>query len=81
MAERLCAEGKRFFKYNQQRFHIQIHTGAQITVESDDSVFMLATCYYRSNQVHQAYWVLHARSSKSPQCRYLLAKCAFELKK
>ncbi|KAG4075080.1 hypothetical protein HA402_008145 [Bradysia odoriphaga] len=52
-----------------------------ISVETDDSLFTLATCYYRSNQVHQAFWVLHTKGSKSPQCRYLLAKCAFELKK
>ncbi|XP_037044561.1 cell division cycle protein 27 homolog [Bradysia coprophila] len=50
-------------------------------VETDDSLFTLATCYYRSNQVHQAFWVLNTKGSKSPQCRYLLAKCAFELKK
>ncbi|KAJ6642508.1 Cell division cycle protein 27 like [Pseudolycoriella hygida] len=50
-------------------------------VDTDDTLFTLATCYYRSNQLHQAFWVLHTKASKSPQCRYLLAKCAFELKK
>ncbi|KAH8252123.1 hypothetical protein KR026_005427, partial [Drosophila bipectinata] len=50
-------------------------------VESDDTIFLLGTSYFRSNQVHQAYWLLKEKGRKSPQCRFLQAKCAYELKK
>ncbi|XP_062127419.1 cell division cycle protein 27 homolog [Drosophila sulfurigaster albostrigata] len=50
-------------------------------VESDETIFLLATSYYRSNQLHQAYWLLDEKKRRSPQCRYLQAKCAYELKK
>ncbi|KAH8345833.1 hypothetical protein KR067_007278, partial [Drosophila pandora] len=50
-------------------------------VESDDTIFLLGTSYFRSNQVHQAYWLLKEKARKSPQCRFLQAKCAYELKK
>ncbi|KAH8303778.1 hypothetical protein KR018_002414 [Drosophila ironensis] len=50
-------------------------------VESDETIFLLATTYFRSNQVHQAYSLLKEKSRKSPQCRFLQAKCAYELKK
>ncbi|XP_030385531.1 cell division cycle protein 27 homolog [Scaptodrosophila lebanonensis] len=50
-------------------------------VENDETIFLLATSYYRSNLVHQAYWLLKEKPRRSPQCRYLLAKCAYELKK
>ncbi|XP_030570011.1 cell division cycle protein 27 homolog [Drosophila novamexicana] len=50
-------------------------------VESDETIFLLATSYYRSNRLDQAYWLLLEKSRRSPQCRYLQAKCAYELKK
>ncbi|XP_055373262.1 cell division cycle protein 27 homolog [Condylostylus longicornis] len=50
-------------------------------IETDETIFILATCYFRSNNIHQAYWLLKTKSSYSPQCRYLLAKCAYQLKK
>ncbi|XP_068149812.1 cell division cycle protein 27 homolog [Drosophila tropicalis] len=49
-------------------------------VESDETIFLLATSYFRSNLIHQAYWLLKEKSRRSPQCRFLQAKCAFELK-
>lgn len=52
-----------------------------ILVETDETIFILATSYYRSNLIHQAYWLLKEKSRRSPQCRFLLAKCAFQLKK
>ncbi|GAB0088543.1 cell division cycle protein 27 homolog [Sergentomyia squamirostris] len=48
-------------------------------VETEDSIFLLATCYYRSGQVHQAFWLLQSKGARTPQSRYLLAKCAIEL--
>lgn len=50
-------------------------------VETDDSVFTLATCYYRSQRVHEAFWLLNSKDTKSAKCKFLQAKCAFELKK
>lgn len=50
-------------------------------MESDETIYLLATSYYRSNQLHQAYWLLSEKSRHSPQCRYLQAKCAYDLKK
>ncbi|ALC42920.1 Cdc27, partial [Drosophila busckii] len=50
-------------------------------VESDETIFLLATSYYRSNQLHQAFWLLTNKLRRSAQCRYLQAKCAYELKK
>ncbi|XP_055601885.1 cell division cycle protein 27 homolog isoform X2 [Uranotaenia lowii] len=49
-------------------------------VESEESLFLLATCYYRSGQKHQAHWLLSNKSVRSTQCRFLLSKCAFDLK-
>jgi len=43
-------------------------------VESDETIFLLATSYFRSNQVHQAYWLLKEKTRRSPQCRFLQAK-------
>lgn len=49
-------------------------------VESEESLFLLATCYYRAGQKHQAHWLLSTKSVRSTQCRFLLSKCAFDLK-
>lgn len=49
--------------------------------ESEETIFLLATCYYRSGQKHQAHWLLSKKSVRSTQCRFLLSKCAFDLKK
>ncbi|XP_021695631.1 cell division cycle protein 27 homolog [Aedes aegypti] len=49
-------------------------------VESEESLFLLATCYYRAGQKHQAHWLLSSKSVRSTQCRFLLSKCAFDLK-
>nr|CAD7438158.1 unnamed protein product [Timema bartmani] len=48
-------------------------------VVSDETVFLLATCYYRSGKPGQAYSILRSKGVKSPQCRYLLAKCCMDL--
>lgn len=52
-----------------------------IAVETDETIFILATSYYRSNLIHQTYWLLREKSRRSPQCRFLQAKCAYQLKK
>lgn len=48
-------------------------------VESDETIWLLATCYYRSGKPAQAYAVL--KNSSSPQCKFLMAKCCLELQK
>lgn len=56
-----------------ERLHAEVNT--------DESLFLLSTSYYRSGQKDFAYHKLKARSNSSPQCRYLLASCAYELEK
>ncbi|XP_067013542.1 cell division cycle protein 27 homolog [Anabrus simplex] len=50
-------------------------------IETDDAVYLLATCYYRSGKVGQAYSVLKKRGSNAPPSRYLMARCCLELQK
>ncbi|XP_018324094.1 cell division cycle protein 27 homolog [Agrilus planipennis] len=50
-------------------------------VETDDSLFLLATAYYRSGQIDHAYHILKDRCNSSPHCRYLFGKCAFQKEK
>ena len=49
-------------------------------VETDESVFLLATCYYRSGRINEAHWVLTSKGAASHKSKFLLAKCAYELK-
>lgn len=48
-------------------------------VESEETIWLLATCYYRSGKPAQAYSIL--KNSSSPQCKFLLAKCCLDLQK
>lgn len=50
-------------------------------VHSEEALYLLATCYYRSGKAYKAYRLLKAHSCCSPQLRYLLAKCCVELSK
>ncbi|XP_044263050.1 cell division cycle protein 27 homolog [Tribolium madens] len=50
-------------------------------VKSDDSLFLLATAYYRSGQKDHAYHILKERTDASTQCRYLFGICAYDLEK
>ncbi|KAL3272915.1 hypothetical protein HHI36_014374 [Cryptolaemus montrouzieri] len=50
-------------------------------VDNNETLFLLATCYYRSGQKSQAYFTLKSKSNISSQCRYLLGICAYELGK
>ncbi|XP_021937878.1 cell division cycle protein 27 homolog isoform X2 [Zootermopsis nevadensis] len=50
-------------------------------VDSDDALFLLATCYYRSGKPGQAYSILRNKATSSAQCKYLLAKCCLDLHK
>ncbi|XP_014248268.1 cell division cycle protein 27 homolog [Cimex lectularius] len=48
-------------------------------VETEETIWLLATCYYRSGKLAQAYSLL--KNSSSPQCKFLLAKCCIDLQK
>ncbi|XP_072378224.1 cell division cycle protein 27 homolog [Diabrotica undecimpunctata] len=50
-------------------------------VNTEESLFLLATSYYRNGQNDHAYYILKDRIGNSPQCRYLLGMCAYELEK
>ncbi|XP_077475035.1 cell division cycle protein 27 homolog [Stigmatopora argus] len=50
-------------------------------VRSEEALYLLATCYYRSGKAYKAYRLLKAHSSSTPQVRFLLAKCCVELSK
>ena len=50
-------------------------------VGSDDALFLLATCYYRSGKPIKAYTLLKNKGANSTQCRYLQAQCCSEINK
>jgi anaphase-promoting complex subunit 3 len=50
-------------------------------VDNEETLFLLSTCYYRSGRIRQAEALLSKRSLSSPQCRFLLAKCCYDLEK
>ncbi|XP_008555880.1 cell division cycle protein 27 homolog [Microplitis demolitor] len=50
-------------------------------VDNEDTLFLLATCYYRAGRIRQAYGLLTKKSPSTPQCRFLLAKCCYDLEK
>jgi len=49
--------------------------------ESEEALFLVATCYYRQGRVDQAHHVLSAQGVTSPSTRFLLAKCSSDLSK
>ena len=49
--------------------------------ESDEALFLVATCYYRQGHIDQAHHVLSTEGATTPSTKFLLAKCAAELKK
>ncbi|XP_046434803.1 cell division cycle protein 27 homolog [Neodiprion pinetum] len=50
-------------------------------LDTEDALFLLATCYYRSGRVRQAHALLTKKAPSSSQCRFLLAKCCYDLEK
>uniref|UniRef100_A0A0L8I4K7 Cell division cycle protein 27 homolog n=1 Tax=Octopus bimaculoides TaxID=37653 RepID=A0A0L8I4K7_OCTBM len=47
-------------------------------VANDESLYLLATCYYRAGKPVQSYLLLQSRGCHTAQCKYLLAKCCFD---
>ncbi|XP_035661113.1 cell division cycle protein 27 homolog [Branchiostoma floridae] len=50
-------------------------------VGSDEALFLLATCYYRSGKPYRTYMLLQSRGCPTPQCKFLYAKCCIDLEK
>lgn len=50
-------------------------------VDSDEALYLLATCYYRAGRIGAAYSILKRKGCHSPQCRFLYARCCVDLKK
>ncbi len=52
-----------------------------LSVHSDESLHLLATCYYRSGKLGQAYDILSKNDVKTPQNKFLMARCCADLNK
>ncbi|XP_002739953.1 cell division cycle protein 27 homolog [Saccoglossus kowalevskii] len=50
-------------------------------VGSDEALFLLATCYYRAGRPINTYWLLQSKGCRTPQCKFLLARCCLDLEK
>ncbi len=50
-------------------------------MHSDESLHLLATCYYRSGRLNEAHQVLKERGCRTPQNRFLMARCCADLNK
>nr|XP_053630046.1 cell division cycle protein 27 homolog isoform X1 [Cherax quadricarinatus] len=50
-------------------------------VDSDEALHLVATSYYRSGKPGRAYSVLHAHGTRTPQLRFLMARCCYDLGK
>lgn len=46
---------------------------------SDETAYLLADCYYKTQQYQRARWLLTTHHCKSAKSRYLLASCYFKL--
>ncbi|KAJ8716013.1 hypothetical protein PYW08_013298 [Mythimna loreyi] len=49
-------------------------------VASEETAFLLGTCYYRAGKINEAQYLLQNMSLTLPQAKFLLAKCFLELK-
>ena len=79
LSERLYAEGTGFKNVFKDR--LLLLTLIHILVKTDESLFLLATAYYRSGQKSHAYYTLKERCGTSPKCQLLFGRCAYELEK
>ncbi|GFN99845.1 cell division cycle protein 27 homolog [Plakobranchus ocellatus] len=50
-------------------------------ISNNESLHLLATCYYRAGRPNQAYMLLEKACSQTPQCKFLKAKCCSDLNK
>ena len=47
---------------------------------TEEALHLAATCHYRAGRVRQAHHLLHSRGTRSPSTRFLLARCAADLR-
>ena len=64
---------------------VYLSSSITIVVNSLDSTYLLATCYYRSGRVQQAKHLLskardQATTTPNPHCNLLYARCCLDLK-
>lgn len=50
-------------------------------VGSDDTLYLLATCFYQAGHCKRAYSLLQSKGCPTPLCRFLFAKCCLDLNK
>ncbi|KAJ7380485.1 anaphase-promoting complex subunit cdc27 [Desmophyllum pertusum] len=50
-------------------------------VGSDDTLYLLATCFYQAGYCKRAYSLLQSKGCPTPLCRFLFAKCCMDLDK
>lgn len=84
LAERLYAEGNTCLCvhiHSCQYLFVTRVSHLCVSVRSEEALYLLATCYYRSGKPYKAYRLLKAHSCSTPQVRFLLAKCCVELSK
>lgn len=51
-----------------------------VAVASEETAFLLGTCYYRARRLNEAHYLLQNIPLTLPQARFLLAKCCVDLK-
>ncbi|XP_074597218.1 cell division cycle protein 27 [Brevipalpus obovatus] len=72
-----------WFTLNHYSYKDAIFLAERLNAEvaSEESLYLLATCYYRAGKNVAAYSLLSNKSFKSSECRLLLARCCCDLKK
>jgi len=50
-----------------------------ISVSNDETMFLLATCYYRAGKSKQTYTLLKKRGYNSPDLKFLFARCCIDI--
>ncbi|KAL3832275.1 hypothetical protein ACJMK2_023933 [Sinanodonta woodiana] len=48
-------------------------------VSSNEALYLLGTCYYRSGKPKLTYMLLQKSGCPTPQCKYLMAKCCMDV--
>lgn len=62
-------------------WEITLTVTSPTTVDSDEALHLVATSYYRSGKPGRAYSILRARGTRTPQLRFLMARCCYDLTK
>lgn len=71
-------DGLNHYAYNDATF---LAERLYSEVSSEEALYLLATCYFRSGKPIQAYMLLHKCGCPSPKCKFLMARCCMEINK